>query len=119
MKNEKDKNKIEVMNFLIMCNEADRKFFYSVQEDRKVDDYVRLMSIVRILNYKFVLRRLIFDALEYKKINKLLMKMEEVKNDNSIVIKWMDQFVEQIELPVYKEALSELWEEKKERIKNG
>ena len=109
--------KAEVTDFLIMCNEHDRDFLKLAQSDRKTDDYVRLMCIARILGFKNVLKRLIIELDASDKKDEILTRFEEIERDNSVIIKWMDEFVEQIKVPLYKNLLKEEWEEEKARIK--
>lgn len=119
MKDKNEQREEEVLNFLIICNDVDRGFWDLPQNDRKTEDYVRLLTIARLLGCKWVATRLSLEAVQDEKVHEIISRLHAVLKNYEIIIDWMDHFVDNIPIPEYKKAVYELWEEEKEKIRLG
>ncbi len=101
------------IRFLFLCGKGEKDFFNLYDKQRNAEDYVRLMIISLTFGLNGATLALLAKAEEGKRINEVNACFEKVKNDYATVVKWLDDFVKQIENPSLKKIAVDFWSTKK------
>lgn len=107
----------EITYFLIMCKPKDINFLGIPDVDRKTEDYARLILIANILELRGAVLRLVSEAERWGRINEVAEYIKGIKR--YIIIKWVEDFINEIEEKEIKGVVLKVWLEKKENIKKN
>ena len=120
---EKDENKNqwkknlndELVYFINMCGEEDRKVFEKPRKRRTVEEYGRLLCITMAIGVRGAMLWL------YKRCEENRIEPEEIfayigSVPLETVEKWVNEFVGQIEQPLLKQVAVEIWDEKRAKL---
>ena len=120
---EKDENKSqwkknlndELVYFINMCGEEDRKVFEKPRKRRTVEEYGRLLCITMAIGVRGAMLWL------YKRCEENRIEPEEIfayigSVPLETVEKWVNEFVGQIEQPLLKQVAVEIWDEKRAKL---
>lgn len=105
----------EFVIFYSICGEGDQAFFDAPHNKRKTDDYARLMYIALVFGFNKLALQIIAKA---KDTDNVLRCLDTVSKDAPTIMKWFDDFVEDIPIPEFKKIAADTWEAAKKKI-NG
>lgn len=105
----------ELAYFINMCGEEDRKVFEKPRKKRTVAEYGRLICIAMAMGLRgamlWLFARCEDNRVDYDEIFAYIdnAPFAEVK-------KWINEFIGQIENPLFKRVASDIWSEKEKRL---
>ena len=105
----------DLLYFLNMCGEKDRKIFGKPSKKYTIEQYARLVCISLGIGVRGAML-CIFEQCEDNRI-----ETEEVLSfldtlQYSTIEFWINEFIGQIENPLFKQVAEEIWNEKQTRI---
>lgn len=100
----------EILTFLTLCSPEDAAFMSTPAGERRVEDYVRLMTLALVFGFRRVSMRVLQEAEE--KGADIFPALERAEKDFPLVSGWVDAFIANVQDGELRGLLRGEWEKK-------
>lgn len=114
LKKLKQQYKKELMNFIFICSDNDKKLLIREPKQKTMEDFARFICLGLIFEMKGVYLRMFAEFEQIGNYETLFNYLNALNLET--VDKWLKEFIENIDDTELKELAKKVWEEKAEKF---